>query len=324
MATKLYDLVTLVTASVAPVAATLVRVDLLTAGADVVVTMPAVSNTIGQALGVVLVSDDASHSVTFAGPVGSLVQPMSTTGDFALFAWDGAAWVYSAYDIAPGWLTALGSTLVGLYRLLSPTNFNTDYSGNARTLAAAGTVTASSGYNTRGACKSTGAIGQQANAAFQLQGAMSMMLLANLRLNATANQNFAACGLAGAVAATNLQWSLGTAAGGGLQYFHETGAGVDVVYAPTTVSPTTAGWQVLGFTRSATGVVKFYGNGVLLSTSAALGAPTGGASSQLAIGAFQGGTFAANADVAQIGVYSAELTAAQMLLGARQLLGAHN
>lgn len=277
---------------------------------------------VGEALGLALSTDDAIGVVTLAGPVSALALPMATAGDAQLFTWDGTTWVCVASTLAPGWLEALGSA-VGLYRLQSPTNFATDFSGNARTLAASGTVTASPGIApSRGSAKSSASIGQQASAAFQLQAAMSLICLVNVRLSAQSNQNFVSCGIAGASAPTNLQWALGTSATGTWQYFHENGAGVDVVYSPASVSSLGVGWQVMGFTRSAGGVVRFYGNGVLLSTSGALAAPTGGGSSQLSVGAFQGGTFPCNADIAQVGVYSAELTAAQMLRQSRILLGA--
>lgn len=311
-------------AAINAVAGQMLYIDGATAAADVVVTMPA-GTLVGQACGFELTTADDVHAVTFAGPVtATLLPPLVAPGDWVAFTWDGTNWRIVGYDTSPAWFDIIAGSTVGLYRLNSPTSFVTDYSGNGRNLAAAGTVTASPGYTVRGSCKSTGAIGQQANAAFQLQAAMSALVFCNVRVNATVNQNFLSCGLAGATAATNLQYSLGTGAGGIWQYFHETGAGVDVVFAPASSSPIGIGWQVLGFTRSAAGVVKFYGNGALIATSAALGAPTGGASSQLAIGAFQGGTFACNADIVQVAVYSAELTAAQVKRQTQLVYGAHS
>lgn len=325
MSTKLFDSAVAVSAgpSVAAARATYYKVDLATAGANVDFVFSAVGATIGQAIGVYLDVGNDVNVVTFSGDVDGGEVPLNSAGDWALFAYDGTTWSVVGYDASPGFLDALSSTAVGLYRFISPSNLTTDYSGNGRTLTV-GTVTASPGIAMgRGSVKgSSTSVATSTNAAFRLQAAMSCIVLVNTRVSAAASGTFVSVGVAGG-GATAVQWSLGSSGTGAWQYFHETAGGADVVYAPTTVSPIAAGWFVAGFTRSAGGIVKLYGNGTLLATSGVLAMPTDGASANLSIGAVSGGGFATNADMAQLGVYSAELTAAQMLRGARLLMGSH-
>jgi hypothetical protein len=310
--------------AISPLAGSLTRIDGATAAADVVVTLPVIAN-VGAVVGIFLATADGVHSVTLVnGPADAL--PLWTPGDWLLLVWDGAAWVLCGYDIAPGFLTDLGAgSLVAAYRFYSKTNFVTDYSGNARTLSALGAVTTGQGVGaSQSSLRTTAGIGSSTSAGFRMLGVMSCMVLYFGTSTAPVNQTILACGVPGAANATNVLWSMGTGAGGALQYFAESGAGSDIVFGGANASVLPIGWVVVGMTRSAGQVVKFYYNGVLVDTSAALTAPTDGGSSNLGVASYSTAGFPLNGHLlAQAGIWSVELSAAQMLRGAKQLLGAH-
>lgn len=322
-ATSLFSTVSLsASTAISATPASMVRVDGSTAAADVVVTLPGAA-AVGQVIGVLLATADDVHVVSFAGPVDATVPPLFTAGDWALFVWDGATWEAVGYDVAPGVLDALGGTAVGLYRLFNATA-TTDYSGNARSLTM-GTVRLGSGRRVGTfALRSPNAVATQADPAFRLQAAMSLIGLVHCNVFGQASTAIWACGTGGGVVANNLQWSLGADGAGSIGYLHNTGAGVAQLFTPAGMAPLALGWSVVGFTRSAGGVVRIYLNGILVATSGALALPTGGTSASLGIGAYSSGSNPATAFTqCQVGIYSTELSAAAMLTGARRLLGAH-
>ncbi len=322
VATKLFDNVTPSSASLNAAAATHYPIDMAASAGDVVITLQ-IGAQVGQAVGVELTSTHAQNVLTFAGAVAADMPALNSAGDFALFTFDGTVWQPVSYTASPGWLGTFGGTAVGLYRFQSASNFITDYSGNGRNMTSASPST-SFGYSSKGAVKTVtlDKLGTVNNAAFRLQGAMSVVMFFNPRASAEVSKNFCACGVAGGSGATNLCWSISTQAGGQIRYLAEEGAtGNDIQYLPN-LGPLQAGWQVLGMTRSAVGqVVRFYSNGALIATSGNLTTPTQGGSSIFAVGADSAGAAAPNADFAQFGVYSVQLTDAQMKLAAQQCLG---
>ena len=312
------------TASFSAVAATMYYVDLVTAAANVVVTLPA-SALVGQCIGVEVKTDNNTNVVTFTANVDADVPPLSMAGDYVLLTWSGTSWRLVSCDTGPGFLDSLGgATAVGLYRLFN-TTATTDYSGNARSLTIQAGVLRAPGLRpgTFSLRRASGFIATQNNAAFQLQGAMAAIWLVNVCAINPNSVFWCACGDGTGLAVNNIQWGLLQSNIPCPQYTHENGAGVDVNYQDTSIGLVVPGWQTWGFTRTAGGVVTLYLNGAASTPSVALALPTGGGSSVMAIGALSNNTLsmAPSAGFSQLGVYSTALTAAQHQRAARQLLG---
>lgn len=320
---RIFDVVdsTPKTANFAAFASTMYFVDLASAVGPVMATLNA-GTQIGQALGVQVSADADTWTVSFTGDVAADVPSLSMAGDVILFVWDGTVWKLVAYNVAPGFLDALGlSTPVGLYRLFSRTSV-TDWSGNGRVLTIPGTTLLARGLRPGTfSLRRNGELASSANAAFRLQSAMSVIALLCNSVDTPNAKIVCACGNAG-TGATNLQWSLAyQGPAGSPQYVSQSGAGVSATFVDGNGAPASPGWQVFGFSRSAAGVVTFYLNGEALPPSVALVLPDQGGSSNLSIGSYQTGVFPVNTPVSQVGIYATELSAAQHLRATRQLLG---
>lgn len=322
--TRLFDLVVPgVVASFAASPSEAYLVDLATAGADVIVTLPA-SALDGQVIGVQVANSDLVHRVTWAGSVEEAL-PMSGLGDSCLLTWSstGAAWYLVSQVCEPGLVGGEFGAL-GAFRLPALT----DYSGAGNALTGINTNIASvalkpgrlsmAGTNWR--ARSTTA------APFKLAGAMSLVALAYVAPTTTSNTCLASVGSgAGASATNNLWWWFGlqNSASVRLSYKHQNGVNVNVSYAPS--SELSAGWHVLGFTRSASLVVSVYVDGTLVGTSGALTAMSDGSAAELTIGAM--GRVAAGysesypSQIDQVAIYGAELTGPEMLVLAKTLMG---
>lgn len=201
---------------------------------------------------------------------------------------------------------------------------NVDRSGNGRNLTLDPAVTGAANYQIgRSGMRRSGVLGTRSDAAFRITGAISVIALVHVTATSTGGV-IAACGVPGATAATNVLWALGltntTAAW--LTYFAEFNTGSDVAYTIAGGHQPLGDWTAIGFTRNSAGTgVKIYQDGILQGTSGVLAAPNNGGSSVLGIGGYSDNNGPLSKPLDQIGIYGAELTAAQMAYLARRMLG---
>lgn len=148
------------------------------------------------------------------------------------------------------------------------------------------------------------------DAVFRIAGELTVCLRA--WWDGTTNTGLIWCGEAGETQAANVLYQLTVDATSRLKYLAESGAGVDISFAPN-IYPSPGRWQFYCLRRDASGVVTLNLDD-MQSTSGALGIPDGGSTSTLRVGKEGNVSGALNwmGAFADVGIWNIRLSDAQV------------